>query len=207
MLTADNLFHSLIIRWTNILNQLSEITQFVTLWKTCTVWWPVLHTFPPLSQWAIFVTVWKEKLGKMLIKIWWLDIGVTYELTVCTVWCTVHSPVLEWAQSQWARETTLGFLLCTLETGPYWAWPLSCCALQTPGWVNVSDRDKVLGITVSPQQPSAQGSPASEQKVKMLNSTTKLTESFVLKLHINSQMLRKKWKNIILGSCILLKPC
>ena len=85
MLTADNLFHSLIIWWTNILNQLSEITQFVTLWKTCTVWWPVLHTFPPLSQWAIFVTVWKEKLGKMLIKIWWLDIGVTYELTVCTL--------------------------------------------------------------------------------------------------------------------------
>ena len=93
-------------------------TQFVTLWKTCTVWWPVLHTIPPLSQWAIFLTVWKEKLGKMLIKIWWLDIGVTYELTVCTVWCTVHSPVLEWAE--WG-ETTLSFLLCTLETGPYWA--------------------------------------------------------------------------------------
>ena len=73
--------------------------------------------FSPLSQWAIFVTVWKEKLGKMLIKIWWLDIGVTYELTVCTVWCTVHSGV-SWVQ--WG-ETTVGFLLCTLETGPYWA--------------------------------------------------------------------------------------
>ena len=115
-------------------------------------------------------------------------------------------PVLEWAQ---LSEEKLHWVFCCAlwKLAPTEPGRSAAVHSRAPGWVNVSDRDKVLGITVSPQQPSAQGSPASEQKVKMLNSTTKLTESFVLKLHINSWILRKKLKNIIWSSYIFLEPC
>ena len=152
-------------------------------------------------------------------------------LTVCTVWCTVHSPVLEWAE--WG-ETTLGFLLCTLETGPYWA--LSQAAqLRTPGWVNVSDSDKVLGITVPsaaqcPGQPSLR---AKSENVKLndkidrilcaqtahkqLNVAEKVEKHHLELLDIFKTLLKSEWKgsfpsfvscfDTVLSTFIFLQKC
>ena len=98
----------------------------------------------------------------------------------CTVWFTVHSP----ARSEQRRNYT-GLSIVHWKLAP----DVSSLAaqLRSPGaWLGQCSMFQIMtrfSATVSPQQPSALGSPASEQKVKMLNSTTKLTESFVLKQH------------------------